>query len=465
MSYRSKLTISFLSVILLTVLVTLLVQRAAIEPRWTEFMTSFSLQQKGPELAAIVAQNLQKARNWFELRSLLEELSSLFREKIFLTDANGELRVQSRYPEEINPVESEIDKALEGLTTSGEALLPGGKKADVVTSPVFMNNKLVAVIQIVQEKTPLGGMFSFPLMSSLLIGGVVAGALSLFVVYLVSRQVTLPIFKMKQMALKFSQGDFSARVNIPSRDELGELASILNNMAQKLENTEKIRKELLANISHELRTPLTTVQGYLEALIDSVIPEEKEEESLRLVLEEVKRTEGLVDSILELSRLEAGAIKMESMPFDLRELILKTREKFSLPFQRKRVSLECLLGDGSVVAVGDRERIKEVLEIILDNALHYTMEGGKVAVSCIPEKNTVEVSVTDTGVGIAPEELPRIFDRFYRSKRVLSGERLGAGLGLAIAKEIVEAHGSRLRVESTLGKGSCFRFTLNLKEE
>lgn len=463
MSYRTKLTLSFLLVILLTILITLLIQRAVIEPKWTQFLTNFSLERRGPELASIVAQNIQRARRWYELRPLLEQLSMLYRVKVFLTDANGDLQVQSRYPEEIQPVQAEIDKALEGITSSSEISLSNGQKADVVTSPVYVNNKLVGTIQIVQERTNLGGVLSFPLTSSLLIGGGIAAFFSLFLVYLVSRQVTLPIKKMKQMALKFSQGDFTARVELSSRDELGELAQVLNDMARKLEETERIRKELLANISHELRTPLTTVQGYIEALMDGVLPEAKREESLKLVLEEVKKTESLVNSILELSRLEAGAIKMELCPFDLKNLIHWIKDKLDLPYQRKGVNLELQLPEEEIIVLGDPDRVGEVLEIFLDNSLRYTEKGGVVRVSCFKKGNEAIISVKDNGIGISPDELPRIFDRFYRSTKIPRGEKLGAGLGLAIAKEIIEAHGSKIQVESAPGEGSCFTFGLKLE--
>jgi len=464
MSYRTKLTLSFLAIILLTIILTLLIQRMVIEPQWTEFLAVYSLERRGPELASIVAQNLQRARSWIELRPLLDQLSSLYKVKIFLTDANGDLQVQSRFPEEMQPVQADIDKALQGEIASSEIVLSDGQKADVITSPVYIKNRLVGTLQIIQESASLNGVFAFPLTSPLLIGGVIAAFLSLFLVYFVSRQVTLPISEMKQMALRFSHGDFAARVRISSKDELGELAHVLNEMAQKLEETEKIRKELLANISHELRTPLATVQGYIEALMDGVLPEEKREESLKLILEEVKKTEGLVNSILELSRLEAGAIKMEFRPFDLKSLAKRIRDKLELPFQRKGVNLELQLEEGEMVVMGDADRIGEVLEIFLDNSLRYTERGGTVLLSCFKRGDEALVSVKDNGIGISPEELPRIFDRFYRSTKIPQGEKLGAGLGLAIAKEIIEAHGSKIQVESAPGKGSCFTFGLKLKK-
>lgn len=460
MSYRAKLSLSFLFVILLTIIITLVIQRAIIEPTWTQFLTSFSLERRGPELANIVSQNIQRARRWVELRPLLEQLSSIYKVKVFLTDANGDLQVQSRYPEDIQPIQEEIDKALGGETSSTQISTPQGKNLDVVTSPVFVNNRLVGTIQIVQERTNLGQIFGFPLTGSLLLGGGIAALFSLIFVYLVSRQVTLPIQKMKQMALKFSKGDFSPRVEIKSHDELGELARVLNEMAGKLEETERNRKELLANISHELRTPLTTVQGYIEALIDGVLPDEKREESLKLVMEEVRKTEGLVNSILELSRLEAGAIKMDIRTFDLKGLFSRIKEKFSLSFEKKDLRLEEMIPETEVFVQGDPDRVGEVIEILLDNSLRYTPPQGEVKVSVYSEGDRVFFKIEDTGIGIAPEDLPRIFNRFYRSTNIPKGEKLGAGLGLAIAKEIIEAHGSQIKVESISGKGSTFSFFL-----
>lgn len=464
-SIRWKLGLSVGLVILLTVTITLVVQRVVIEPRWADFVEDFSLSNQGPEAAAVIARYFAQARTFPELRQVLEQISDLYKAKVFLTDQNGEVQVQSRNPEGLNPVESQIDAALGGKTVYGQVQLDGAWVAAVTTPIYTTDGQLAGTVQIIQESPPPNrpNRPSFPLTSSLLWGALAAFLVSLSIVYFLSRSITSPILTIRKAALRFSGGDLKARVAGTGSDELGELGRTFNQMAESLERTESMRRQLMANISHELRTPLATIQGYAEGMLDEVVPAEQRQEALQLILSESQRLEKIVRSVLELSRLETGQISMEVVSFDLEGELHAIERLFSLHYQEKGVSLTMTPPASPVELQSDPDRLRELLGILLENAWQYTPAGGEVRLVAKEMGREVQLSVTDDGPGIAGEDLPFIFDRFYRADKSHTRETGGAGLGLAIAKELANALGARLHVESNEGAGSCFTLTLPLE--
>ncbi len=462
LSFRWKLALGFVIVILLTMGITLILQRAIILPRWEKSLQYTAFMRKGEELEDIIASNLPRFRNWTETRPLLDQLSLLFQVKIFLTDSNGELRVQSRYPEDIYPTESEIDISLGGQVSYTEAPSADNMSLQVASYPLFSESRLIGVLQIAMPIGEGRGLIAFPFTSSLLLGSAIAALFSLVLAFFLARGITLPISRMKEVALRFSQGDFKERVEVRSYDELGELGRALNSMAYSLDQVEQMRRDLLANISHEIRTPLATIKGYLEALMDRVIKEREREATYSLILSESQRLEKIVNSILELSRLESGQIKMEVAPFSIKEEFERLEKQFQLVCERKKIALIIAIPAGDLEVNGDQERVHEVLENLIDNSLRYTNSGGKVCLFAQVESQSALIGVEDNGVGIAPSDLPRIFERFYRSDKSHSRETGGTGLGLSIARKIIVAHDQSLKVESELGKGSRFFFFLPL---
>jgi signal transduction histidine kinase len=451
-------------VILVTLVTTLVVQRAALQPSWNSFVESFSLSKKGPEAAMVVAQNLAYVTSYPELRPILENLSQLYQAKIFLTDANGEVRVQSRFPEGIDLVESQIDTALGGNTTYGEMTVKGRRLA-AVTSPVIGPSGFFGVIQIVEEPGKTPSMIGFPLTSSLLIGGMAALLAAIIIVYFLSRGITSPILAMRQTATRFAKGDLTARVKLDLADEVGELGKSFNRMAESLERTERIRRELMANISHELRTPLATIEGYAEGLIDEVIPSDQRQEALLLIYSESQRLERIVRSVLELSRLEAGKLPMEKVSFPLGPELQVVERLFSLRFEEKGIRFTVDPCAPDLQLTSDPDRLREVLQILLENAWQYTPAQGTVHLSLRMAGKELHLSVEDNGPGIEGEDLPYIFERFFRADKSHTRDTGGVGLGLAIAREIATALGGRLTVESQIGQGSRFTLTLPLEEE
>lgn len=302
---------------------------------------------------------------------------------------------------------------------------------------------------------------------SLFIAAMIASAVAVAASWLLSRSIVAPLQAMMLASQRIAEGHYDERVQAAGFDELGQLARHFNQMAEKLEQVESMRRRLIGDVSHELRTPLTAIKGSLEGLIDGVLP--ATEETYQQIYQEAGRLNRLVDDLQELSRVEAGAYSLEVRPLDVSTLARTVVKRLGPQFEDKRLTLSLDLPADLPRVLADEDRVIQVLTNLVSNALQYTPPGGKVTIGAERRGSQVQITVRDTGVGIASEHLPHIFDRFYRvdksrSRMTGSGARaVGSGIGLTIAKHLVEAHGGRIWAESEgPGKGSLFAFTLPL---
>jgi two-component system sensor histidine kinase BaeS len=292
---------------------------------------------------------------------------------------------------------------------------------------------------------------------TLLLVAVVAGLGAVLLILGLSRRILAPVEALTAAVRRMEAGDLSQRVDITSRDEIGELARAFNSMADGLARLEGLRRNMVTDVAHELRTPLSNIRGYLEAIQDGVV--EPERGIIDSLYEEAMLLNHLVDDLQELSLAEAGQLKLERQPVALADIVDRAVEAIRPRAEVERVTVQVDLSEELLVDV-DPRRIGQVLRNLLENALTHTPPGGEIAVAARISDRWVEVSVRDTGSGIAAEDLPYVFERFYRSDRSRSRATGGAGLGLAIARQLVEAHGGDIWVESTPDEGSKFWFTL-----
>ena len=262
-------------------------------------------------------------------------------------------------------------------------------------------------------------------------------------------------------------GDFSARVTVQSSDEIGQLGTAFNSMAAKIESSletlsrnDSLRRELVANISHDLRTPLASIEGYTETILlrEHILTEEERKTYLLTILKNTQSLGRLVSKLFELSKLEAKQTTLHIEPFSITELIQDNLLKFEPQANEQAIQLSSDLPRHTPFVLADVALIERVLQNIIANALQYTPEQGRVNISVIPGTDLVRVSVADTGRGITPEDMPHIFDRFYRSGPMREKARLG--LGSAIAHRIVHLHNSQIDVQSTPNVGTTFSFQL-----
>lgn len=283
------------------------------------------------------------------------------------------------------------------------------------------------------------------------------------------KQITNPISHMTDVVRAYAKGDLESRVTVRGQDELNNLGSSFNAMADELNTLEEARRSFVANVSHELRSPLTSMRGFLEAMNDGTIPPEEHGEYIEIVLEENRRMTVMVNDLLDLARIESGQYKLNITDFDLTELVRRTLITFFARITAKRFHVEADVPEEPVYVEADEARISQVIHNLIDNAIKYTPEGGFIRIECGSEnrreKRIATFSVTNSGEGIPEEALPHVFDRFYKAEaaHTPSGTS-GTGLGLSIAKLILEQHGQDITVTSKEGV-TCFSFTLALGEK
>jgi len=283
----------------------------------------------------------------------------------------------------------------------------------------------------------------------------------LIAVYVVSERVISPLRQISRAAKSFAKGDFDVRVEVKGHDEIAELAVAFNNMAESLDNYEKMRNTFISNVSHDLRSPMTSISGFVDGILDGVIPPEKHEHYLKIISAEVKRLSRLVATLLDLSKIQAGERKFTMAPFDICEMARQILFSFEKKIDEKKLNIEFELDEDNITAIADRDAIYQILYNICDNAVKFSNEGGLLRVSVKKHKGRrYLVGVYNEGEGISPADLPHVFERFYKSDKSRGLDKTGVGLGLFISKTIIEAHDEDIFVESEYGKNCFFGFTI-----
>ncbi len=284
---------------------------------------------------------------------------------------------------------------------------------------------------------------------------------AMIAVYFITERIVGPLKKISVAARQFAKGKFDTRVTVSGSDEVAELAVAFNNMAESLDNYDTMRNTFISNVSHDLRTPMTSISGFVDGILDGVIPPEKQEYYLRQVSSEVKRLSRLVASLLDLSRIQAGERKFTMVSFDVCETARQIVISFEQKIEEKKLDVEFDCEEDNMLAVADRDAIYQIMYNLCDNAVKFSREGGILAIRIKKLKNKkLLVSVYNEGQGISPEDLPYVFERFYKSDKSRGLNKTGVGLGLYISKTIIDAHGESIWVESEHTKNCCFNFTL-----
>lgn len=318
-----------------------------------------------------------------------------------------------------------------------------------------VNCLILACSPSTYTQSVIGSLIRMILMASMwvMIAAIIAS-------YFISERIVRPIRAVSRAAKSFAAGQFDVRVPVIGDSEVSELAMAFNNMASSLATLENTRSTFLANVSHDLRTPMTVISGYIDNILDGVIPPEKQNYYLSIIASEVRRLSRLVSSLLDISRIEAGERKFNMQPFDICEMARQILISFESRIEAKKldVSFEC--DEDSMQVIGDRDAIHQILYNICDNAVKFSREGGRYAIRITEKDKKVYISVYDEGEGITPEDLPHIFDRFYKGDKSRGMDKTGVGLGMYIAKTIIEAHGETITVSSKYGENCEFVFSL-----
>ncbi len=292
--------------------------------------------------------------------------------------------------------------------------------------------------------------------------GIVLLLLALVLAAIMSKVITKPIIKINNAAKKLSRGSYDEELVIKGYREIGELSDTLSFAAQEISKSDRFQKELLSNVSHDLRTPLTMIKGYGEVMRD--IPGENTPENIQVIIDESARLGELVNDMLDISRIRAGAREPQMMSFCITDTVREVLLRYTKLIDRDGYKIEFVAND-NVYVTADSIMMLQVLYNLINNAINYTGEDKKVTVVQQIIGSEVKISIIDTGEGIAPEELPFIWDRYYKVDKVHKRAPVGTGLGLAIVKGILELHGAAYGVESTMGKGSVFWFSMKRDDD
>ncbi len=327
------------------------------------------------------------------------------------------------------------------MMPGGMPMTPGGMTTTVLMEP--LEQRFLAAVNRSVWITTL----------TALVGAMVLSAL-------LARQITGPLAALRKGAQRIAAGDFSGRVHIQSKDEVGDLAVSFNAMAEALERNEMARRNMVADVAHELRTPLTVIEGTADAMLDGVFPPTAE--NLQVIKDQAQMLSQLVGDLRELSLAEAGQLRLERIPLQMEEVIDQAARGAEATAREHGLQLETRTAAGLPPVLADPVRLGQVLNNLLSNAIRHTPAGGKVGIEAKGEGTAIVISVWDTGEGIPAEDLPFVFDRFYRADKSRARRSGGTGLGLAIVKQLVEAHGGQVWAESTPGLGSRFCLTLPL---
>ncbi|MEZ4670216.1 MAG: ATP-binding protein [Anaerolineae bacterium] len=295
--------------------------------------------------------------------------------------------------------------------------------------------------------------------SALIIAGIAATLAAGVASWYISNRIVQPIRAVVGLSQRIAGGVYEQRLQMNTGDELSELVESFNRMADSLAETEETRQRLLGDVTHELKTPLASIKGYMEALQDGVLPATPE--TFQLIHNEADRLQRLVHDLQELSRAEAGQIQMKITPCSPKQIVMPVVERMRPQFIDKNIELDISVPDNLPLVRADVDRTAQVVTNILGNALQYTPDGGNVTIETFKRDHYLVFSIQDTGVGLAQPDLDRIFQRFYRVDKSRSRISGGSGIGLTIAKHLLEAQGGSIQAASAgVGKGSQFTFSL-----
>lgn len=403
------------------------------------------------------------------LRQELNALDRLLNTKIWFIDRYTFIVASSR--EDENSLVSswitveEIGQALKGKTIAKEGVFQDRFKTPMLTVafPLVVDNKIYGAAIMNSPIYEIRGALR-KVYLVIWISAIFAITISTFIIYSLSQKILIePLYNINRIARDISNGEFAKRVNITSRDEIGELAESFNYMADTLQNLENLRRDFIANISHELRSPITSIRGFIQGILDDTIPEDRQKYYLEIALNESKRLTRLISDILDLSRLESGEFSLKLGSFDINELIRINILRFENEIENKKLNVDVTLAGEELYVTGDRDRIGQVISNLIDNAIKFTVENGKIGLKTRIEGKKVVISVSDTGVGIPEDELKLIWDRFHMVDKSRTNKK-GTGLGLSIVRQIINQHGEKIWVESKEGEGTNFSFTMSIDQ-
>jgi signal transduction histidine kinase len=395
-----------------------------------------------------------------ELKQRIEWYNEKSESEVFLVSNPKELSACLPYAIDYNTL---IGKEDRDQLLNGEPVLKSGfeerfgRKILAVAIPLLDNNRLEGIIYLYVPLAKISELtvdFSFLWLA----GGIAFIILAAFLGFKMLHRLTRPLAAMKEAAEKVSKGDYSARVNIQSKDEIGQLASAFNQMSESIQKEDEKKREFLADVSHELRTPISYIKGYSEALEAGMIKNlDEQRKYLKLISRESGRMAKIVADLLDLSWLDGDEYDLIKTPFSLAQLIEDFIVKYGPLMDEKNIALFVEV-DPDIIINGDEGRLEQIFQNVFDNAIRYTPSGGEISIRLAKHPYGCIVEIEDTGTGISNEDIEKLTNRFYRVNKARSRSDGGTGLGLAIVDKLVKLHNGKMEISSRLGEGTIVKF-------
>lgn len=413
---------------------------------------------------------------YYDNVKLLEQSLTMFANNIdgdvFVTDLSGRVVLMnqgSKYISESTRVNQElIDTVIQSHYYFGQGTMNNVYDTTryIAVRPIYYadSSSMVGAVFVTSDASQINA-FSEIMLRIFALSAFAALAISILAIGIFSYNMVKPLRQMADAARKFGKGDFSVRVNESSNDEVGDLAVAFNNMADSLASSENVRKSFVANVSHELKTPMTTIAGFIDGILDGTIPPERQKHYLGIVSDEIRRLSRLVRSMLDLSRIDSGEMRLNYQQFDIVSILVTVLLTFEQEIDKRKIEIRGLDNVKAAMVYGDPDLIHQVIYNLIENAVKFTEENGYIEFEIEDWSDRTVFAVKNSGKGIEKEELALIFERFYKTDKSRSKDKKGLGLGLYLVRTIVRLHGGEITADSVLDEYCRFSFFVPKKQD
>ena len=424
--------------------------------------------------AQAIAQNYEYLNSWqISSKVFIERINDAAQDSsVWLLDRNGlQLNITGLDENTPNLTDDDMRAYMQTVLQSAEPVVFhagfdsyfGKNPVITVAMPLSLRGEAVGAV-FVHKKLELINTGFLPLFHELWLAAMIASALGLVLTAYTAVRITRPLTELANAAKRLAQGDMSVKVRVYADDEIGEVSRAFNSMVDALQTMEEQRKGFVANVSHELRSPITSIAGYLQGMLDGTIPREEHQKYMQVVYDETQRLTRLIRDLLDLSRIESGNVPMNPVDFNINELMRRVLIKYEGRLDEKNMEVEAEFADEPCMVHADMDCIEQVVSNLVDNAIKFCGQYGKLTLETRWVGDLCTVTVADDGAGIDEKDLPHVFDRFYTVDKAHTAGK-GTGLGLSIVKQILLQHGHDITVESVKGEGTRFAFQLDRAKE
>ena len=401
----------------------------------------------------------------FQIYGTIDAISDIIDSTIFIVDESGQCYYSTGNKDNAPETAEFVSPRIIAMATKGKYVETG------TLDGALKNRCFIVGYPIVTNDVPSGVVFAtvpmqvsrdyvLRLFSIILYAGALVLVMAFIAIYLASAQMSKPLRQMARVVKQIESGDFSAKISVARQDEIGLLADSINKMVVSIGALEGMRRNFISSVSHELKTPMTTISGFVDGILDGTIPKEEADKYLMIVSDETKRLSRLVNSMLQLSRLESEEMRLNKVNFNLSDMIISVFLSFEHSIESKNIEIFGLDKLETINITADRDLIYQVVYNLTENAIKFTPEGGNIAVVCGSSKKCINFSIRNSGEGLTQSELSKIFERFYKTDRSRSVDKSGMGFGLYIVKTIVGLHGGNITAQSVVGEYTQFDIIL-----